>query len=103
MTDKPEKPRAEPEIIPPDRSPNAGGSRGGWPPYGYDQSQGPQYGTQRVFVGRISPFGFALFMFAVGLFTAMLLLLLIGAAVIWIPVFAVLLVIAVISGFFRRR
>jgi hypothetical protein len=96
--DEPERPRVEPEIIPPDRSPNAGGQHGGWPPYGSRQSRG----SQRIFVGRIGPFGFAIFLLAVGLFAALLLLLLIGAALIWIPVVAVLLVIAAISGVFRR-
>ena len=100
--DEPERPRVEPEILPPDRSPNAGGQRGGWPPYGSGQSQGRPYGSQRIFVGRIGPFGFALFMLVVGLFAAVLLLLLIGAALIWIPVVAVLVVIAAISGVFRR-
>jgi len=95
--DEPERPRAEPEIIPPDR-----GGRGrdtGWPPaYGFTQMRG----TQRVYVGRIGPFGFVLIMLIVGVLAAVLLLLLIGAALLWIPVVAALVVIAAISGLLRR-
>jgi hypothetical protein len=93
---KPERPRAEPEIIPPDRSGGRGGS--GWPPppHGYTQ------GVHRVYVSRIGPLGFALLMLVVGLFAGVMLLILVGAALIWIPVVAVLLVVAAISGLLRR-
>jgi hypothetical protein len=93
---EPERPRVEPEIIPPDRS----GSRGpNWPPpYEFTQSRG----THRVYVSKIGPFGFALLLLVIGLFAGVFLLVLIGAALIWIPVVAVLVVIAAISGLFRR-
>ena len=92
--DKPERPRAEPEIIPPDRS---GGPRGpDWPP-----SSGYQ-ATQRIYVGRIGPFGFALMMLVLGLFAAVMLLILIGTAMIWIPLAAVFLVIAAVSRIWRE-
>jgi hypothetical protein len=97
---EPERPRVEPEIIPPSR--RGPYDRGGdWPPppYGFTQMRG----THRVYVSRIGPFGFALIMLIVGLLAAVLLLILIGAALIWIPVVAVLVVIAAISGLFRRR
>jgi hypothetical protein len=42
-------------------------------------------------------------MLVIGLFAGVFLLALIGAALIWIPVVAVLVVIAAISGIFRRR
>jgi len=93
---EPELPRAEPEIIPPDRS---GGRGPNWPPpYGSAQTRG----THRVYVSKIGPFGFALLLLVIGLFSGVLLLALIGAALIWIPVVAVLVVIAAISGLFRR-
>jgi hypothetical protein len=94
-----ELPRAEPEIIPPDRQDGYGRRAPSWPPYGAGQFQG----RQRVFVGRIGPLGFALLMLVIGLFAGVFLLALIGAALIWIPVVAVLVVIAAISGIFRRR
>jgi hypothetical protein len=95
-TNEPERPRVEPEIIPPDRS---GRGRGDdWPPpYGYTAR-----GTQRVYVRRIGPVGFALLLLVVGLLAGVMLLVLIGAALIWIPVVAVLVIIAAISGLLRR-
>ena len=96
-SNEPELPRVEPEIIPPNRrGPYDRGD--GWPPYGFTQARG----THRVFVGRIGPFGFALIMLIAGLLAAVLLLILIGAALIWIPVVAVLVIIAAISGVLRR-
>jgi len=92
--DEPERPRVEPEIIPPDRA-----HRQGWPPPdGYAQARG----AHRVYVTRIGPFGFALMMLAIGLFTAVFLLLLIGTALIWLPVVAALVVIAAIFRVFHR-
>ena len=99
-SNEPERPRAEPEIIPPDRSRGANERGPNWPPppYGFSQMRG----THRVYVGRIGPLGFALIMLAVGLLAAVLLLILIGTALIWIPVVAVLVIIAAISGLLRR-
>lgn len=91
---EPEQPRVEPEILPPDRS------RGrGWPPpHGYSQARG----TDRIYVTRMGPLGFALLTLAIGLFAAVFLLILIGTALIWIPLAAALLVIAAIVRFFGR-
>lgn len=90
-SNQPERPRAEPEIIPPDRD-GPRGRGGGWPPYG----------TQRIYVSRIGPFGFALIMLVVGLLAVVMLLILIGTALIWIPLVAALVLIAFISRLFRR-
>lgn len=99
-SNEPERPRVEPEIIPPDRRQ---ASPSGWPPHGFGQSGYAQSaGTHRVYVSRIGPFGFALLMLVVGLFAGILLLALIGAALIWIPVVAVFVVVAALSGLFRR-
>jgi hypothetical protein len=90
----PERPRVEPEILPPDRR------RGGdWPPpYGFSETRG----THRFYVTRMSPFGFALMMLLIGLLAAVFLLVLIGAALIWIPVLAVFVVIAAFFRLFGR-
>ncbi len=97
-SNEPERPRVEPEIIPPDHF-GRHDRRENWPPpYGYTQTGG----THRVYIRRIGPFGFALIMLIAGLLAAVLLLILIGAALIWIPVIAVLVVIAAISGVSRR-
>ncbi len=95
---QPEQPRVEPEIIPPDRHQGRAEDQS-WPP-SYDYSQ--SYGTHRVYVTRIGPFGFALVMLIVGLLSAVLLLALIGTALIWLPLVAGLVLIAFISRFLRR-
>ena len=99
-SDEPERPRVEPEIIPPDRGREAGSRGPAWPPppYGFTQTRG----THRIYVSRIGPFGFALLMLVVALLTAVMLLVLIGTALIWIPVVAVFVLVAAISGLFRR-
>ena len=98
MTDssnQPERPRAEPEIIPPDRH-----GRRPWPSdYGFTQT----HSTHRVYVGRIGPLGFVLAMLIVGLLGGVLVLLLIGAALIWIPLVVAFALVATISGLLRRR
>ncbi len=99
-SNEPERPRVEPEIIPPDRNQTRPSGRPsyGFRPSGYTQSAG----VHRVYVSRIGPIGFALLLLVVGLFAGVLLLALIGAALIWIPVVAVLVVVAAVSGLLRR-
>jgi hypothetical protein len=94
----PERPRSEPEIIPPDR---AGGSasQSNWPPYGYTRTQG----TQRIYITRMGPFGIALVLLAIAVAAGIGLLFILGAFLIWIPVVAVALVAAAVTGLFRRR
>ena len=102
-SNKPERPRAEPEILPPERSGAPDDRRFGGrgtnmpPPFGTTAR-----GTRRIYVGRIGPLGFALLLVAIALLGALMLFILIGAALIWIPVVTVLLVIAAISGLLRR-
>jgi Flp pilus assembly protein TadB len=99
-SNEPERPRAEPEIIPPDRSQTRSS---GWPPYGVRQSPFTQSaGMHRVYVSRIGPIGFALLILVIGLFAGILLLALIGTALIWIPLVAVLVVAAAVSRLLRR-
>jgi hypothetical protein len=96
-SDKPERPRQEPEIIPPGNDWPRQDSR--FPPnYGFDERRS----THRIYVSRIGPLGFALFMIIAALFGGVLLLALIGAALIWFPVLLVFAVIAAIAGLIRR-
>jgi hypothetical protein len=100
VPNQPERPRVEPEIIPPGHGdgPNERGTD--WPPpFGSTQSRG----THRFYVSRIGPFGFALLMLVIGLLAAVMLLILIGTALLWIPVIAVMAVVAAFSGLWRRR
>jgi hypothetical protein len=92
--DEPEYPRQEPEIIPPDKH---SGRRPVW-----ETDRSSTYGSQRIYVARMGPLGFALLVLMVGLFGGVLLLALIGAALIWIPIAVVLVIIAAISALLRR-
>jgi hypothetical protein len=95
--DQPEQPRHEPEIIPPgDHWPDRDAS---WPPpCGHSQRRS----SHRIYVGRIGPLGFALFILIVALFGGIFLLVLIGAALIWLPVLLLFAVIGAVVGLIRR-
>ena len=98
----PERPRVEPEIIPPDH--NQGQSA--WRQSTWRQSARPNVftqagGTHRVYVGRIGPFGIALLMLAAAAVAAIILLVLLGVMLLWIPVVAVLVVVAALFRFLR--
>ena len=83
-----EQPRVEPEIIPPSyvRS-----RRAGW---SFD-------GTQRVYVARVGPFGFAMVALAIAALAMLLFLLVLGAFVILIPLAGLLLAVIIAVGLFR--
>jgi hypothetical protein len=105
MTDdqkQPERPRAEPEIIPPDRT---GGHRSNPPWQTTWQTNWGQDGTrqtQRVFVMRPGPLGFAVLMLALALIVAAIVITAIGAFLIWIPVVALFVAVAAVYRFLRR-
>jgi hypothetical protein len=91
----PERPRSEPEIIPPDRNPGRSASRrSAFPDFG---------GTQRVYVTRVGPFGGILLLLALFVLAAVALLLVLGALIIWIPLLGLILLVAALSGFLRLR
>jgi hypothetical protein len=92
-----ERPRVEPEIIPPDshRRPWQGS---GWRDDGMWTSSD---GTHRVYVARIGPFGFAMAALAVALIAALVFVLVLGAFVILIPLAGLLLAGAVIASYLR--
>jgi hypothetical protein len=87
----PERARAEPEIIPPDDR----GRRvwGDW------RTSGNR--TQRVYVARVGPLGFAIVALAVSALAALLFLLVLGAFVVLIPLAGLLLVAAVVASLLR--
>jgi hypothetical protein len=88
-----EKPRVEPEIIPPG---DAAARWGGSP----DWSSGA---THRVYVAKIGPFGFFLIALAVAALAVLVLVLILGAFLLWIPIAGLLLAAAVLSGLLRGR
>ena len=96
---RPERPRVEPEIIPPDRN----GGQADWcrPPWrgrGFEDIRG----SQRVYVGRIGPFGIALLLLAVAAIIGIFMIAVLGAVLIWIPVLAVAIVLAALFRLFRK-
>jgi hypothetical protein len=88
-----EEPHSEPEIIPPSHTRPSGETI--W-------TSADVRGRRRVYVARLGPFTIIILLFAIALFAALFLLLLIGAFVIWIPVVILLIVAAVISAWWRR-
>lgn len=95
--DEPERPRVEPEIIPPDR-----GSQSNWrySPWRADGFGGTR-ATQRVYVTRIGPFGVALLLLAIAAIVAIILIAALGAVLIWIPIVAVAVVLGAMLRLFR--
>jgi len=79
----PERPRVEPEIIPPDRGRQSGGE------------------TYRVYVRRIGPFGMVMITVALAVVAALLVVLMLGAFLLWIPFLVALVVVAAISRLLR--
>lgn len=99
---QPERPRAEPEIIPPDRD----GRRSNWrrAPYKPWRGAGSDeiHSTHRIYVGWVGPFGIALLLLAIAAVIAIILIAVLGAVLIWIPVIAVAVVIGAFFRLFRR-
>jgi hypothetical protein len=91
----PERPRTEPEIIPPDRS----GRQSDWrnSPWQGDAFTGAR-GGQRIFITRVGPFGIAMLMLAIAAILAIIVIATVGLVLIWIPILAVIVVAA---GLFR--
>ncbi len=102
--DQPERPRVEPEIIPPDRNPRRpdwrqqAWRRQTWQPFFSTAADE----TQHIYVGRLGPLGVALLILIVGVIAAVVLLALVGAVLIWIPVVALLVAVGALFRLFRR-
>lgn len=96
---RPERPRAEPEIIPPDRDDGqANWRRTPWRGSGFEHIRG----TQRVYVGRIGPFGIALLLLAIAAIVVIVTIAVLGAVLIWIPVLAAAIIFTALFRLFRR-
>jgi len=88
---RPERPRSEPEIIPPDRS--------GRPDAEYVWTD--RRSTHRIYVARPGPFSIILALLIAGLVLGAIVLLLVGLAVIWIPIVVFVVAAVLIAGFSR--
>jgi hypothetical protein len=92
-----EKPRSEPEILPPQRGEGRHeGRRHVW--VALDEAGN----MRRVYVARPGPFAFILALILVGLVAAAILLLLLGAMLIAVPLLVAAVIAAVLSGTFRQ-
>ena len=92
---QPERPRAEPEIIPPQRTARRSDwHQQTWRPF---QSTAANQ-THRIYVARLGPFGVALLILLLGVMVGVVLLAVVGAVLIWVP--AVLLLVA-LGALFR--
>jgi len=97
--DQPERPRVEPEIIPPERNPRRSAWR--W------QAWQPSFSTaadeaSRVYVARLGPLGFAFLMLIVGIVVGLIILAVIGAVLIWIPIMLMLIAVGALIRLWRR-
>ncbi len=89
-----EKPRSEPEIIPPNR---AGPTRSKPRARVFTDTRG----TERVYVARIGPLAIILGILTAGVLAAVMVALLLGALLIWVPLFILFVAVFVISGLLR--
>lgn len=91
-TPRVERPRAEPEIIPP----HASSRRSGFDGVFLRVEEGDD-GIRRVYVKRPGPFTVTLILLAVGAVAALFFLLLAGLMLLWIPLIVIGILFAVFS------
>jgi len=96
-SDRPERPRLEPEIIPPAR----GRREPGWQ-YDVWEPYAPRGATHRLYVARFGSFGLAMVMLVIGFLAAVILLAVVGALLVWIPILALLVAAGVVFRLLRR-
>jgi hypothetical protein len=96
-----EKPRAEPEIIPPihdDRQSRSGTAR--------IRVFADGNSIRHVYIARLGPLGVLMIALMIGILFTVILVLLVGALLIWIPLVGLLVAAAITSsqlrGYFRR-
>jgi hypothetical protein len=88
----PERPRSEPEILPPERNDTMHDAR--WERTGAE-------GVYRVRVVKLGPVGATLLAIGIGVASAVLLMLVVGTLLILIPVVGLLIAAAIIAGLLR--
>jgi len=91
-----ERPRSEPEIIPPDRIREDDARRAA-----HQWSFQNAGGFERIYVTRIGPFGMFLLALAGGALAILFLLFIVGAFLIWIPIVGLMVTIAILSSLLR--
>ena len=91
-----EKPRSEPEIIPPDRGDRQ--SRSSEAGIRVFLNEG---GVRHIYVARLGPLGMAVLALMIGILLAITLVFVLGAFLIWIPLIGLLVAAAIISSLLR--
>ncbi len=89
-----ETPRSEPEIIPPGRDPRDPRR---------ERVFVDERGTERVYIARIGPLGVVLVLLVTAILLAVLLALVLGALVIWLPLVILFAVGAIIVAVLREH
>jgi hypothetical protein len=87
-------PRSEPEIIPPDCDPRDARR---------ERVFVDERGTERVYVARIGPLGVILVVLVTAILSGVLLALLLGALVIWLPLVILFAVGAIIVAVLQKH
>jgi len=94
-SEMPELPRVEPEIIPPQR--------------GERQRQTDQFyvhtdagTTHRIYVARLGPVGLGLMLLTLSLLGLVFLFVILGALIIWLPAFVVVVAIVALFSYLLR-
>jgi hypothetical protein len=90
-----QKPYHEPEIIPPGHADRASMRR----TYRFVDP----HGAHRISAMQIGPFGLVLLAVVIALVAALMLLVILGAVLLWIPLVILLVAVAAISGLLRRQ
>jgi hypothetical protein len=91
-----EKPRSEPEVIPPDRGDRQSRSSVAGIRVFLDGG-----GVRQIYITRLGPLGMVALALMVGILFAITLVLVLGAFLIWIPLVGLLVAAAIISGLLR--
>jgi hypothetical protein len=98
-SNQPERPRIEPEIIPPDRTPHRSDRhQQTWHPFFSTAADE----THRIYVARLGPLRFALLILIVGIVVGLIILAVIGAVLIWIPIMLMLVAVGALIRLWRR-
>jgi hypothetical protein len=93
-----EEPRSEPEIIPPDHTSRRSARTSSGARVFVDS-----HGTERIYIATPGPLGIILVALVAGILSAVLLILLLGAFLIWVPLVVFFIAGAIISGILRRK
>jgi hypothetical protein len=88
----PERPRVEPEIIPPGRGRESDWRQSPWRGDSFAQARG----TSRIYVTRLGPFGIALVLLAIAAIFVLFMIALLGVVLLWIPIIVVAVVLAAV-------